>query len=419
MPGRPGAPPSRPAGGRGGRSPAASAPGRGAGRRPMPCVEENGLFPGRGDPGRPVGRAGGRGVPARAAGSDGAFRAAGASGCAGGWVGGASVDGAWVDGASVDGASVDGAWVDGAWGPGRGPGTGACRAAAESGAGTGAAAGAADGAAAAAGASATGAGSATSGCAAAGADAVGSAAGEGAGWAAAFFAGAAFFAAPLPAPADLSSSPYCFLNFASTGSSTVDDADLTNSPISLSFSRTTLLSTPSSLASSWTRVLATLLLLARVPAGEGEDRTASWCARSSVSTHRVLMSCCSRFSRSDGQCWYCWMVPGGAGILRRCGRTPRLPWWPTPVRCAAPGGRPGDVLRAPGTPGSGAGAHRVRAPGPPDRGRPHGRLPGRRRRPAAARASRPAPGSRCRCGHCSGVVPHDQKTCADPASPPR
>ena len=46
------------------------------------------------------------------------------------------------------------------------------------------------------------------------------------------------------------------------GSSTVELADLTNSPISLNFSRTNLLSTPNSLASSWTRVLATILLLA-------------------------------------------------------------------------------------------------------------------------------------------------------------
>jgi hypothetical protein len=48
----------------------------------------------------------------------------------------------------------------------------------------------------------------------------------------------------------------------SAGSSTVELADLTNSPISLNFSRTNLLSTPNSLASSWTRVLATILLLA-------------------------------------------------------------------------------------------------------------------------------------------------------------
>ena len=40
--------------------------------------------------------------------------------------------------------------------------------------------------------------------------------------------------------------------------STVELADLTNSPISLNFSRTNLLSTPNSLASSWTRVFATV-----------------------------------------------------------------------------------------------------------------------------------------------------------------
>jgi hypothetical protein len=61
----------------------------------------------------------------------------------------------------------------------------------------------------------------------------------------------------------LSSAAYFVLNFFSTGGSIVDDADLTNSPISLSLARTTLLSTPSSLASSWTRTLATLLLLVR------------------------------------------------------------------------------------------------------------------------------------------------------------
>ena len=46
-----------------------------------------------------------------------------------------------------------------------------------------------------------------------------------------------------------------------TGASTVDDADLTNSPMSLSFSRTVLLSTPSSLANSYTRAFATQYLL--------------------------------------------------------------------------------------------------------------------------------------------------------------
>ncbi len=55
MPGRPGAPPSRAAGGRGiAASPGAL--GAGAGRRPMPCAGANGLLPGRGvPPGRPTG----------------------------------------------------------------------------------------------------------------------------------------------------------------------------------------------------------------------------------------------------------------------------------------------------------------------------------------------------------------------------
>jgi hypothetical protein len=40
------------------------------------------------------------------------------------------------------------------------------------------------------------------------------------------------------------SSPYVFLNFISTGSSIVEEALLTNSPISFSLSRTSLLSMP-------------------------------------------------------------------------------------------------------------------------------------------------------------------------------
>ena len=68
-------------------------------------------------------------------------------------------------------------------------------------------------------------------------------------------------------PADATNAPR---SRRATGASTVLDADFTNSPISLSFSRTTLLSTPSSLASSWTRTLATLLLLVR--ALRGTDR---------------------------------------------------------------------------------------------------------------------------------------------------
>jgi hypothetical protein len=71
--------------------------------------------------------------------------------------------------------------------------------------------------------------------------------------------------APLDAPAPgLRVSVFCgsdpakaFFNRRTTGASTVDEADLTNSPISLSFSRTALLSTPKSLANSYTRCFAT------------------------------------------------------------------------------------------------------------------------------------------------------------------
>jgi hypothetical protein len=54
------------------------------------------------------------------------------------------------------------------------------------------------------------------------------------------------------------------LSLRMTGASTVDEADFTNSPSSASLARTSLLETPSSLASSWTRTFdTTLLSLAR------------------------------------------------------------------------------------------------------------------------------------------------------------
>src|SRR5207249_1551192 len=53
-----------------------------------------------------------------------------------------------------------------------------------------------------------------------------------------------------------------------TGASTVLDADLTNSPISLSLASTVLLSTPSSFASSCTRALPATALLTPRPRGQ-------------------------------------------------------------------------------------------------------------------------------------------------------
>ena len=82
---------------------------------------------------------------------------------------------------------------------------------------------------------------------------------------AAFLAGAflaAFFAAFASAAA-FHASPCSSVRRRTTGGSTVEEADLTNSPISLSAARTSLLGTPNSLASSWTLALATFLLLGR------------------------------------------------------------------------------------------------------------------------------------------------------------
>jgi hypothetical protein len=74
-------------------------------------------------------------------------------------------------------------------------------------------------------------------------------------------AAAAAGAGALLPPFDASRAPR---SRRATGASTVLDADLTNSPISLSLARTVLLSTPSSLASSCTRALpGTALLTSR------------------------------------------------------------------------------------------------------------------------------------------------------------
>ena len=78
------------------------------------------------------------------------------------------------------------------------------------------------------------------------------------------FSGAAFGAAALagePLPSALTFSAAGFAppndsrNRRATGASTVEDADLTNSPCSLSRARTSLLVTPSSFANSCTRAL--------------------------------------------------------------------------------------------------------------------------------------------------------------------
>lgn len=207
------APPGREPPGRGGIPPG---PGRGPPGPPGPpgpcglgiagrstgCTEENGLLPTRG----------GRGMPGLGAAGPG--RGPGAAGRAGAWAGAAAAGAAGAGGATgVGGAGT------GAAGPGRGPGA--------AGIGEGATGVAATGAAA-AGVAATG-GADTGAAAAAGA-----------------FGGA--FSGALPPPNDSRSRR-------ATGASTVDDADLTNSPCSLRRARTSLLVTPRSFANSCTRAL--------------------------------------------------------------------------------------------------------------------------------------------------------------------
>lgn len=144
---------------------------------------------------------------------------------------------------------------------GRGPGAGgaAGEGAAAAGAGAGASAAGAAGAADAAGAAGLGAagaaGLAAASAAAAGAGFAGPGVAVGAGvagvaLAGAGAAGASAFGAGLPPPKDSRSRR-------ATGASTVEDADLTNSPCSLRRARTSLLVTPSSLANSCTRAFAT------------------------------------------------------------------------------------------------------------------------------------------------------------------
>lgn len=72
-------------------------------------------------------------------------------------------------------------------------------------------------------------------------------------------AGAGVLRSAADAPGFASPFWKAFFNLRATGASTVEEADFTNSPMSLSLSRTVLLSTPKSLASSYTRFFATLL----------------------------------------------------------------------------------------------------------------------------------------------------------------
>jgi hypothetical protein len=264
-----------------------------AGRGPPGRAKSAGVpAPGRGPPGRgPAGR----GPPGAAA--PGAAPGAGAAGA--------------VRGAAPMPVAVE---LNGLL-PGRGPGRGACRWPGAAGRGPAAAAGRSAAVLSAAGRSSVSAGgtcgpwlwSCGNGTVTAGADRVGGAAGSdtgggsaaGAAGAAGASGAAARAGGALPLPFALAAAVLAALaacgfadccvakasfSLRTTGASIVEDAERTNSPISLSLAITALLSTPNSLASSYTRTFATTLPLlgptirALSRSGQRVLRPASACA---------------------------------------------------------------------------------------------------------------------------------------------
>jgi len=211
----PGAPPGRVV-------PAASV--RGPGRRtPMPCDEAYGLLPGLGAPGRRLAVLG-EGAPGRGAPGRGAPAAAGRGEALGAGGRGAGDGGRGVD--VVGDVDVADGWAGDGW-AGAGAGEGVCTTGRDAGAG----------------AAAAGLGRALGavGAAAAAAGRLGATTATGA--AVACGAGALAVTA-------------FSRTLRTTGASRVDEADRTNSPMSLSVVSKSLLSSPSSLASSQTRTLA-------------------------------------------------------------------------------------------------------------------------------------------------------------------
>jgi hypothetical protein len=229
MPGIPGRPPgcgARPSGERGPAAPVPSGTGRAGRDRPIPCEGANGLFPGRGVPGRrPPGAPGSPPVePGRGRGAVvgcSAVRAAGAA-CPG--ARGTPGRGTAVGCGAVGCGAVGWGRVGATGGPAGADAAGAMGVAGVGGAGA---------------AGAVTAGVSTGTSAAAGAD--------GACSPSAFLAAAFLAGAFLTGGGSLASFS---LSRLSTGASTVDEADRTNSPMSFSMLRTILLSTPSSFASS-------------------------------------------------------------------------------------------------------------------------------------------------------------------------
>jgi hypothetical protein len=159
----------------------------------------------------------------------------------------------------------------GAAGPGRGPGSATGLAGAD--------------------ATSMGVGGAVGATGAGGGGAVGFAT-AGADGAAAALAGAAFFAGAFAGAFSTGfAPPSASRSRRATGASTVDDADLTNSPCSLSRASTSLLVTPSSFANSCTRALPATTSPSLEATAVGRPRLGfSYDALSSPGLHGVLMS---------------------------------------------------------------------------------------------------------------------------------
>ena len=142
-------------------------------------------------------------------------------------------------------------------------------------------------------AGAAGAGAGAAGTGAAGTGAAGASAGAAAALAAAFFAGAFAGAASAAGFAP----PNDSRRRRATGASTVDEADLTNSPCSLRRARTSLLVTPSSFANSCTRALPVATTSPSLEAAAGRPRLGFSYDAWSSGLHGVLMFFATCFSK--------------------------------------------------------------------------------------------------------------------------
>src|SRR5699024_10617808 len=207
-------------------------------------------------------------------------------------------------------------------------------------------------------------------------------------------------------PAGASAPSKDSLSRRATGGSTVDDADLTNSPCSFSRARTSLLVTPSSFANSWTRALpATALLTGEVERARPHDL--GLCA---MTVHRRYFTVCSllRPVLLVGPARALGVRPDRSSPLpvRGCGSVRRpftaLPAAPTAARCRSVR-RPAALCRRPACASPAPHTPRWGAPRRPAR-EAHVAGPGPACVPAGLAAGRPCGADRCPVRVCD--IPH-------------